>query len=54
MVLAIIGVSLVISVIYTILMRWFAGCFLWCFIVVFIGFLTVLGAVLLVLPLPEA
>lgn len=43
LVFAIIGVSLVISIIYTYLMRWFAGCFLWTFIVLFIVVLAVVG-----------
>ena len=43
LVLAIIGVALVISILYTLLMRWFAGCFLWTFIVVFITVLALVG-----------
>ncbi len=49
LVLAIIGVSFVISIIYTLLMRWFAGCFLWTFIVLFIVLSAVIGIITLLM-----
>jgi MFS-type transporter involved in bile tolerance (Atg22 family) len=44
------GVAFVISVLYTILMRWFAGCFLWTFIILFMAILVIIGFVTLTIP----
>ena len=44
------GVALVIGLGYSLLMRWFAGCFLWAFILLFIAVLVIVGAVSLLMP----
>ena len=44
------GVAFLFSIFYTILMRWFAGCFIWTFIIIFILLNLIVGTVTLALP----
>ncbi len=44
------GVALLIGLGYSLLMRCFAGCFLWTFILLFVAVLAIVGAVSLLMP----
>jgi hypothetical protein len=44
------GVAFLVSILYSLLMRCFAGCFIWTIIIVFILFSLVIGVSILILP----